>query len=119
MMAFSMLERRMRWEIFPFVLALGCDQATLTVLPDSGEDAAPCVTHAVPFCDAAASGCVGTGAADSSAGSLPADAAFPIGCSANVIGTDRDPITGVCKLAATCTCQGDEAGANAAWVCSP
>jgi hypothetical protein len=114
-----MIARSIRWEIFPFVLALGCNEATLTTLPEGGDDAAACFTHAVPFCDAAATGCVGTGVADSSAGYLPTDAAYPIGCSANVIGTVRDPITNVCKLSATCTCQGDDAGADAAWVCSP
>jgi len=95
---------------------LACNQATLVTPPDAESDDA-CVAGAVAFCDAATSGCVG-GGSDPYVGALPSDAAFPIGCTANVIGTDRNPVTGVCKLAATCTCNGDDAG-NAAWACAP
>ena len=109
----------MHREIFPllFVLgAMGCNQATLTEPVDAAEDGAACVAHAVEFCDASPGGCVG-GGADPNVSLLPSDASFPVGCSANVIGTDRDPISGVCKLAATCSCEGDDAGDAAAWVC--
>jgi len=95
---------------------LACNQAALVTLPDAAAEDA-CVAHAVAFCDAASSGCVG-GGSDPYVGVLPADAAFPVGCTANVIGTERNTVTGVCKLAATCTCDGDDAG-NAAWTCAP
>ena len=108
--------------IFRFVtLALACvacNQAELTIVPDAGvEDA--CVAHAVVFCDASPSGCVG-GGSDPFVSALPSDASFAIGCTANVIGTDRDPVSGVCKLAAGCTCNGDDAGdGSATWSCAP
>ncbi len=84
--------------------------------PDTGvEDA--CTMHAVAFCDASPTGCIG-GGQDPYVSLLPADAAFPVGCAANVIGTDRDPVSGICKLAAACTCDADDAGA-ASWSCAP
>lgn len=99
-------------------VASACNQATLTTVPDAGEQDA-CIMHASVFCEAGAQGCVG-GGSDPYVGTLPSDASFARGCTANVIGTDRDPVSGVCKLAATCTCTGDDAGdAAPAWVCSP
>jgi len=96
-----------------------CDQATLTTTPDASEMDA-CTMHASVFCEAGAQGCVG-GGSDPYVGTLPSDASFAPGCKANVIGTERDPVSGVCKLAATCTCNGgDDAGdAATAWVCTP
>ena len=97
---------------------VGCNQAELTTVPDAGEGDA-CVARAVVFCDASPSGCVG-GGSDPFVSMLPSDASFAIGCTANVIGTDRDPISGVCKLAAGCSCTGDDAGdASPRWSCSP
>ena len=106
-----------RWAIVVAVACPACDQATLVTLPDASDQDA-CTMHAVEFCDASASGCLG-GGADAYVSLLPSDASFAVGCNANVIGTDRDPVSGVCKLAATCTCTAvDDAGA-AAWICSP
>lgn len=110
----------MRWEIFPVAAALACaacNQAELVTLPDAGEQDA-CTMHAVEFCDAAATGCVG-GGSDPYVSMLPSDASFGVGCSANVIGTDRDPVSGVCKLAATCTCTATDDSGAGSWVCSP
>jgi len=97
------------------VSCVACNQAELQQAPDAGVDA--CVARTVAFCDAAApdaQSCVGN---PSDASDLAGDAAFPVGCTANVIGTTRDPITGVCKSVATCTCEGDDASTR--WVCSP
>ena len=95
----------------------GCNQATLTTVPDASE-ADACVAHVVVFCDAAASGCTG-GGSDPFVSQLPSDASFAPGCTANIIGTDRDPISGVCALAAGCTCNADDAGDAATWSCAP
>ena len=96
-----------------------CNQATLTTTPDASE-ADACIMHASVFCEAGPQGCVG-GGSDPYVGMLPSDASFGLGCKANVIGTERDPVSGVCKLAATCSCDGDDAGdaAPPAWVCTP
>lgn len=100
---------------------LACNQSTLIGLPDAGgEDA--CVAHATVFCDAAATGCVGGPSSDPNFALLPTDAAFPVGCIADVSGTMHNAVTGVCNLAAQCTCEGDlDAGdaAPPAWSCSP
>ena len=112
-----------RWDFLRLLLALACctacNQATLTGPPDAADEASTCTPHAVEFCDAGAVGCVATQTSDPYVSLLPADAAFPIGCTANVIGTDRDPITGTCKLAATCTCDVADGGDAAAWICTP
>jgi len=108
----------MRSLCFLVLVCAACNQATLTTPPDASEQDA-CTVHAAVFCDAAAQGCVG-GGSDPWVGTLPSDASFALGCTANVIGTDRDPVSGVCKLAATCTCGADDAGdAAPAWVCTP
>ncbi len=105
-----------RWALAAAVVCVACNEATLVTPPDASDQDA-CVMHAVAFCDASASGCVG-GGQDPYVALLPADASFSVGCTANVIGTDRDPVSGVCKLAATCTCNADDAG-TASWACSP
>ncbi len=100
---------------------LACDQAPLIELPDANETDA-CTPHAALFCDAAASGCVGAvdASADSYAALLPTDAAFPVGCTANVVSAVRDSVSGQCKLGAVCTCFADDAGdASPAWSCTP
>ena len=94
---------------------LACNEAQLQEPPDAGADA--CTAHTVTFCDASppdAAGCVG----QPGDAAPPDDASYPVGCTANVIGASRDPNTGVCALAATCTCQGTDASAPA-WACAP
>ena len=107
-----------RWITGLALVSLACDQSTLAPLPDAGDSDA-CVPKAIPFCEAGAPGdlgCVG-GGADPNVGLLPADASFPVGCTANVTSATRDTVTGYCTLAATCDCESDDAGAR--WVCTP
>ncbi len=96
------------------VCCAACNQAELVQPPEAGVDA--CVAQTVLFCDASvsdAAGCVGEpGDAASS------DAAFPVGCTANVIGSTRDPNTGVCALVASCNCVAADAS-SPQWACSP
>jgi hypothetical protein len=108
------------------LLGLACNQSTLNPLPDAGGPDA-CEAHAVIFCDAGApgsGGCVGGGTSDPNVALLPSDASFPVGCTANITGTERNNVTGFCNLVSQCTCQGDlDAGDAAAtppaWACSP
>lgn len=102
------------------MLLVACSQTPLE-LPDAG-DAEACTPHAAVFCDAtAALGCVAaTESPDSSAALLPGDAAFPVGCTANIISDVRDTVTGLCKLGSVCTCVDDDAGdAAPTWSCTP
>jgi hypothetical protein len=100
--------------LFLSAMAGACNEAVLTPAPDAGLDA--CTSIAIPFCDASATGCVGSDSSDPWVALFPRDAAYPVGCMANVIGTSRDPITNECKLAAACTCVAD---GSPEWVCSP
>ena len=107
--------RRASLPALAIAACLACNQAQLQEPPDAGVDA--CVAHTVTFCDAAppdAAACVG----DPGDAAPPGDASYPIGCTANVIGAIRDPNTGVCALAASCTCEASDASA-AWWACSP
>jgi len=107
------------------LVGLGCNQSTLIELPEAGDAEAACVPHATVFCDASAPGlttCVGGASADPNAALLPADASYPIGCIADVTGDTRNAVTGVCNLAAQCTCAGDPDAGDAApaqWSCTP
>lgn len=76
--------------------------------------------QAALFCDAAppdAAACSGGDPSDPNGALLPTDAAFPLGCTANIVSDVRDTVTGFCSLAATCTCADDDAGPR--WTCTP
>ena len=106
---------RARFPALAITACLACNQVQLQEPPEAGADA--CVAHTVTFCDAAppdAAACVG----EPGDASPPDDASYPVGCSANVIGTIRDPNTGVCALATSCMCEDDDASAPR-WACSP
>ena len=112
---------RVKWILALAAASVACDQSTLTEPPDAADLIEACVPHATPFCDASPSGCIGSDGTDPNAALLPTDAAFPVGCTANVTGSTRDLVTGYCSLTATCACEDDDAGdaGGPRWVCTP
>jgi hypothetical protein len=107
--------------------ALACNQVQLQEPPEASVDA--CVAHTITFCDPDAGGSSADGAAPAfcgvqlggDAGDLPADASYPVGCTAHVLSDKRDPVTGVCALSATCTCTTTSTSdaSSAQWACTP
>jgi hypothetical protein len=101
------------------VTANGCNGASLTQPSDGG--LAACDPHGVPFCDAGApgsSGCLGD-PNDPSSRYLSTTAPAPVGCKANIIGSQRDS-SGQCALAGSCVCTGPDDGGvgRPTWDCT-